>query len=853
MISFNLAWKELRNSKLFSLFFVFNLALGMLGFVVLDTFKVALDQSLSARSKDLLSADVSVSSRRELTEEESAVLNASLPRGTQQGQVIGMYTMASSPSGSRLIDLNAVDDTYPFVGELTLESGAVIKSGTSRALMSAPVAWAYPELALQLGIKKGEKFKVGDQEFVLGDFIKEDSGTTWRGFDLATRVYIGMSQLTATHLVRKGSVINFERLFLLPKEVAADDLKKTLNEKLTDPSLQIKTYKDASEEIGRLLHILNDYLGLVALVALFLAAIGSGYLFRSFISRRIREIAVLTSLGVSHAQARNVYIINLMMLGGVAAAFTVVSALLLLPPLGWLLSPYLPFGLDLHLMPRTILLSGFMGVFGSVLICYPLLSRIRDLKPTLLFQESDSPTVSFGRQELLAALPALLAFYGLAVWQAHSIKVGSTFIGAFLGAILFLSIMASAVIRGLALFEKNAGFRVKTALRSIGRNRFSSTSCFVAIGVGALLLNLIPSIQENLERELTRPTVGETPSLFLYDIQDEQVAPLEAELKSLGHPLLDLSPLIRARLKKINDEPYERVNTEGKFKTREEEQEARSRNRGFNLSYRTHYSPAENIVEGRDFSGRFTGNLGDPSVITEISVERRFADRVHLKIGDLLLFDVQGIPVKAKIINFRKVRWTSFRPNFFILFQPGVLDEAPKTYLAAIPSVETNEKVKIQNELVKKFPNISMIDMGDVVQKILEIFKQMSLALRFMALLSFFSGLVVLYSIANHQAVSRSQESNLWKVLGAGFGDIQSIVGVEFIVLGLISAVLGVVLSYVITWILVTTVFDADWLFSWSRQLISIGVTTGLSLLTGWLATRRVLAGKPIALLQEGS
>lgn len=146
-----------------------------------------------------------------------------------------------------------------------------------------------------------------------------------------------------------------------------------------------------------------------------------------------------------------------------------------------------------------------------------------------------------------------------------------------------------------------------------------------------------------------------------------------------------------------------------------------------------------------------------------------------------------------------------------------------------------------------------MIDMGDVVQKILEIFKQMSLALRFMALLSFFSGLVVLYSIANHQAVSRSQESNLWKVLGAGFGDIQSIVGVEFIVLGLISAVLGVVLSYVITWILVTTVFDADWLFSWSRQLISIGVTTGLSLLTGWLATRRVLAGKPIALLQEGS
>lgn len=851
MIAFRLSWRELRNSKLFSLFFVFNLTLGLLGFVVLDTFKVALEQSLSARSKELLSADLAVGSRRELTEEESSLIDTSLPYGTKTGRLVEMYTMASSPVASRLVQLVAIDQSYPFFGEFSLENAGVIKTGAPRAILSSPIAWVYPELGLQLGIKKGDHLKMGDQEFVLGDFIRADSGTAWRGFDLATRVYIGLPQLGATHLIRKGSVLNYSRLYLLPEQASADDLKKTLNDRLTDPSLQVKTYKDASEEIGRLLRILNDYLGLVALVALFLASIGSGYLFRSFISRRTREIAILTSLGVHPREARMIYILNLMMMGALASLVTVLAAWAILPPLGWFVSPFLPFPIELHLLARTVLLSTLMGIFGSVLVCYPLLVRIKDLRPILLFQESDFPSLKFGSREWLAVIPASIAFYALSIWQAHSLKVGSMFIGSLLGSLLVLSAAGALAFRGLGVLEKRAGLRVRSAIRSLRRNLFSSMSCFVAIGIGSLLINLIPAVQENLEQELKKPPTGDTPSLFLYDIQEEQVEPLESEMKQLGQPLLDLSPLVRARLKSINGEPYERVSVDGKFSTREEEQEARSRNRGFNLSYRTGYSPAEHRIAGHDFSGKFTGNLQDAAAVSEISVEKRFAERVHLKLGDLLVFDVQGIPVQARIINFRKVSWTSFRPNFFILFQPGVLDSAPKTFLAAIPKVEVDEKVKIQNDLVKKFPNISMVDMGDVVQKILEIFNQMTLALRVMAGLSFFSGLIVLYSIANHQAESRRMESNLWKILGAGSWDIQSMVALEFLVLGLLASAFGVAISYAMTWLLVTAVFDADWFFAFHRQALSIALITMLCLLTAALATRRVMVQKPAELLGE--
>lgn len=847
MIGWRLSWREVRNNRRFSLFFIFNLVLGLLGFVLLDTFKIALDQSLTERSQVLLSADLAVSARRPLTDQEDKTLHGLLPAGTREGRMIEMYSMIASPKTSRLAEVAMIDPTYPFYGELDLEAHKKVSDETKKSITQSPSVWIYPELALQLGVKPGEFVKLGDAQFKVDDLITNDSGEVWRGFSLATRVYMGLSQVEQTHLLRKGSTAYWSRLFLFPKDTDVEKLAKKIDHELKDPAIQVRTHRNASEEVGRLLGYLNDYLGLVALVALFLAGIGAGYLFRSFLSRRTKEIAILTSLGITNRMARRIYLLQLGILGAIAAVITCGVAAAVLPLASWLVSPYLPFPVTLHLSVRTILISLGLGSLGSIVICYPVLLKIKELKPSELFQESADPDPRFSKRQLLGALPGLVVLAGLSFWQAHSFKMGGLFLAAFLGSLVLLALVGTAILSLLSTVERRARFRLRNSIRNLRRSKMSSISCFVAIGIGMLLLNLIPMIQSSLDAELSRPSDTEIPSLFLFDIQEEQLAPLKDYLAKDHVELLNLSPLIRSRLTSINGESFEKKASNEGFATREEEQQARSRNRGFNLSYRTEFSKAEKIISGKELSGRYDPASNAPG---EISVERRFAERLGIHLGDLLEFDVQGIPVQGKVINFRKVRWTSFQPNFFILFQPGVLDDAPKTYIASIPKLALEKKLSLQNGIVARFPNVSMVDVSDLASKILEVFAQMSGALRVMAWLSLFAGFVVLFSISSHQASSRRQETNLLKVLGASFSDIRQMIATEFAILGFCASAFGVLLSYLVSWLITEFLFDGSWVFTWKTPLISVMAAGALASLTALFAAWRVLQQKPIALLQ---
>jgi putative ABC transport system permease protein len=838
-----LAWREITNNKRFALFFIFNLTLGLLGFVILDSFKVAFDKSLDDRSRNLLSADLSISARRELTSDEEKIIAGILPPSTEEGRMVELYSMVASERTSRLVEIAAVDDTYPFYGEIQLH-------GAKKSLSSQQVAWIYPELGLQLGVRVGDTVKIGDAPFKIEDTIVSDTGTAWRGFSLASRLYLSLKYLPETHLIQKGSTAYFYRLYRLPERYDSELIGSQLSVALKDPAVQVRTHRKASEEVGRLLGYLNDYLGLVALVALFLANIGSSYLFRGFLSKRLHEIAILSSLGVTPRGARAIYLFQLGILGTLAAGLTLLASQTILPTVGWIVERFLQTPLDLQITWRTAILTLLMGSIGSLLVGYRLLAMVLKMNPVTLFQESSDPKFDVSFSGYSGMLPIVAAYWGLSVWQSHSLMTGSLFVGIFLAAAILLAMLASI---GLALVnskDTEQRFWVRASLRNLRRSRASSISCFIAIGLGTLLLNLIPQIQQNLNSELTQPGGIDPPSLFLFDIQENQVGPLQEFLKDRGLSITGLSPLVRARLTAINGKAFEKDLSGLRMGTREEERDSRFRNRGFNLSWRDQLSESESIVEGVPFSGKFSGDLKKPA---EISVERQFAKRLGIHMGDLLEFDVQGVSALGRVVNLRKVRWAAFQPNFFVLFQPGVLEEAPKTYLATIPRLDVAEKLSIQDALVSRLPNVSMVDVGDLVGKILEIFRQMAWAIQIMAYLSLFSGFVVLFSIANHQASTRSGETNLLKVLGAKFFEIRSAVQLEFGLLGFGAALAGTALSYVVSFILSTVLFEGIWIFTWRIPLVAVLGVTALSVVTATLATRRVLREKPIKLLQAST
>ncbi len=847
-----LSIKEIANNRRFSAFFVLNLALGLLGFAALDAFKSSLERSLDERSRYFLSADLSVSARRELKDGELETIRSALPPGTREGRVIELYSMALAKSGSRLVEIRAVDETYPFYGEVALSSGEIIRCDSQRDIESSDQVWVDPSLALQMKLEIGDKIKLGSRKFKISARVENDTASAWRGVSLAPRVYIGLSRLEATGLVAAESTATYRKLFRLPEGSDLQAVIQALNEGLEDPAVTVTSHRNASEQIGRVMGYLNDYLGLVSLAALFLAGLGAAYLFRSFLARRMTELAILMSLGLTRSKARNLFLLQLSVLGAMAALASLAVSAPLLAVAGAIVGESLSFEMSPAISLRSVAIVLAVGTLGSVLICLPLLSRLKDLKPQALFQENPYETIASDAKgffsQIPAALPAIVVYWALAIWQSNSFKVGSLFFGLFVGSALLLM---GAGFLGMQLIErvsKRGSLDLRLTLRNLYRARFSTLSCFLAISLGTLLINLIPQIQNTIQAEIEEPQGTNVPSLFLFDIQDDQVDPLRNALKERSLSLSYLSPLVRARLLTVNGVAFERTVEERSLSTREQQQEQRTRNRGYNLTYREQLADSESIVDGKPFSGRYEYQEGVPA---EISLETRFADRLGVGLGDVLIFDVQGIQVPGRVINLRKVRWTSFQPNFFIVFQPGTLEDAPKTFLAAIPRLDDQSKARLQNELVERFPNISILDVEELVSKLMGVFRQMSWAIRWMALLSLLAGLVVLFSIANHQASTRKRETSLMKVLGAPLRRIQAGMRLEFGLIGLAASSLGAVTSLGVSVLIGKVLFDGAGKFSLLLPMLSTALVTVASVIVAEAATRKNFARKPLDLLQR--
>ncbi|HWK54598.1 MAG TPA: FtsX-like permease family protein, partial [Hyphomicrobiales bacterium] len=326
---------------------------------------------------------------------------------------------------------------------------------------------------------------------------------------------------------------------------------------------------------------------------------------------------------------------------------------------------------------------------------------------------------------------------------------------------------------------------------------------------------------------------------FMFDIQEEQLATLQTLLADHGYDLSFLSPMIRARLDVVNGREIDDVE--------ETPDEQLVQRRMYNLTYQDALKDSETLMEGTTWEGAWDFNSPE---LPGISVERNFAERMGFRIGDVLGFDVQSVPIEGRIVNFRKVDWNSFQPNFFVSFQPGVLEPAPKTFVAAISDVAEDDRITIQNAVVDALPNVSIINVTQIVARLLDITDQISWAIRVMAWLCILAGLVVLFSIARYEVKSRYWEINLLKILGARFSDVKGMVQLEFGILGFFAALSGVMLSLVMSWSISWVIFDNLWQLSPGVTAFSVLAITALSVLTALAATLGVLRQKPLELLR---
>ncbi len=853
---FKYIFRELSNNHKFSILFVLNLAMGLAGFIALDGFKVSLDQTIKAKSKVLLGADFGVSARRAITDDEKKtvlknVTNKATLKKIEQTNMVEVFSMVSNLNKkTRLIQIRAIEYDYPFYGKVELQRNKLNQTEAHKNLSDSLKLWVHPEVLGQLNVKVGDSLKVGSAIFEIADVVTSDSASGFTS-SVAPRIYMSLENLKATELIKVGSLAWYTVFYKIPNldNMQLTELRDKVFEQIESPELQIYTHEKASEQMAGLLTILNDFLGLASLVALFLSAIGTVFLVRSYFSLKVDQIAILISLGLTPKLASGFYLIQIFVLGFVSSLVASLVALLIVPVIGSLTQGLLPFEISFIIKPSTFLLGVLIGSLGSALICLPLSLNLIHIKPIRLLSKDQ---VNVNHSTLLTlgySLPALLFFWFLAVQLSNSFKIGSMFALIFIFSGLFLFLLSFLIFRPMKSFSSINNLSLRWALREITRDKITTATCFVSVGIGVLLLNLLPQVQKSVQDDLKNPLDSKIPSFFMFDIQEEQVDPLIEIIKNQKAELRQVSPTIQARLIEVNGNDFSKKIDFKKNQqklSREQEQELRSRNRGFNLSYKDKLDASETILEGKPFSGQF-----DESKTAEISLEKRFAQRLGLKINDRMTFEIDGIPIEGVVVNLRSIKWSSFQPNFFIQFQPGALDLAPKTFVATVNTSDAESKLRLQDSVVEAHPNISMIDVSRVIERIVQITDQMVWALQFMSLLCFLAGFVVIYSIANHQATIKKWDIGLLKSLGASFRTIQNQFLWQFIIISFLASMVGLMISFLVSFLISNFIFENTWTLDSTPAILSLVGSLIVSVIVTLMAINKSLKTKTVDLFSE--
>lgn len=833
-----LALKDLYRNKSFVFAFILNLAIGLSGFVIVDSIKGSLIQESLGKAKSMLGADLAIRGRREISDQELKKVRALLGQSYKEAETWEFYTMARSAKANRLIHVKALGVGFPFYGAMELEGAGFYSGGSSLPLEGKNHAWAAEDILVQFGIAEGDELKVGDLNFEIRDRVNPESLGVTRGFNFAPSLVIALSQIKKSEMISKGSTITYTRFFKTENPID----KKAIESIFDDASIDILTPENANEQMTRLTAYLTDFLAIAGLSALALSIVGLGFLLRSFFVRKIKEVGILTSLGMRREQTLTIYwmeivicaLFGLMIASGFAYALLPIFKTVIKNVPG----AFLP---TVTINLRAIVITGGISILLSTLLSWPLLQALRVAKVQSLFggNSIEIKTSWFDSAKMGTLL--LGVFYGLSVWQSRSFKIGSTFFFALIGVALIILILAYFFNKSINQI-KTRNWTFKHALLRISRKPDQSVIIFVALGLASLIYNLMPQIRYGIAQEI-RSDRSNLPGLFMFDVQDEQIGGVRTLLEEEGVKVQSELPMVRARVSLVNNVPFEKSTESGSFTTREDEEEARFRNRGFNLTYKDDDLLKSQIVQGRPFASK----IGD---VAEISVEERFADRLGIKIGDSLEFDIQSIPLQTKVVSLRKVQWTSFQPNFFIVVQPGFLEEAPKSWILATAPLDAIDKIRVQNSIVDRFANISMVDVKSTAERILDMVDQILFAIRLMTLLSLFAALVVIVAIQIESISQRLAEYNLMKVLGADVRALAHLTFIEAATGSFVAIIVGSILAVVPSLIIGQMIFRVFIEIDWFQIISGAGSVWIIATLTGVFMGSRAFFNPPIAILK---
>ena len=852
-----LAWWNLRGRRARVALLVVCLALAVTGRVGIGTLVAGVERSAAREARGLLGGDLELTSSRALTPDERTSLASVIPASSQQMGVESLVAMVvagvADAAQARPIELRAVPSGYPLVGR--------IDASASVSELAAGAALVQPELLTQLGLRLGDEVRLGKSSVRIAGVIRDEPGLSVSPFSAGPRVLVSLDTLHQSGLAAHGARIRYVTLIALPEPTTAKDTARAVKRALgQDPEIQlppgsmgppqngvtVRTAEDAQAQAGRFLERFADYVRLAALVSLLLGGVGVASLVRGQVMESLDDVAVMRVVGASSRQVQAIFLLQAVyvgFLGGIAG--TVVgagsAATLAAAVPSWGLTPRLE---------SVVLLSGVgLGIITAAVFALLPLMELALVTPLAILRRehlTQAPRVPWLRLclVLLAMISGLLL---LAAWDSRSWLTGPALMGTVLVSTAALYALARFGLPLVARFRPPLPW-VRLAFGNLGRPAYRPVAAVTAIGLSTLLIGLLLIYRTSFLAELDPARRGGVPSLFVIDLQVDQVDDFRAFLKDegLASEGTMLAPMVRARYRETQvpqGSGNEAGNETGKPLTREAEQARFFRNREQNLSWRDEPGIGNVITAGRWM---------DPTSTTiEASLEERYAMRLGVSIGDPVTFDVQGVAVTAIVTSTRRVDWATFRPNFFVLLTPSAISDAPQTWIASLPSLPDGRRQAVQARMAEKFPGTTAFDVTEVGRKVVALIERLMWTIRVIALLSFGAGLAVLIGMALATAASRRADHALLLVLGARRQLLRLAIACEFAVIGFGAGILGAGLAVVASWIVIGQVIGLELTIPWEALVAMVAGVTVACAVIGSLASRSAWRVAPLAVLRE--
>ena len=729
-------------------------------------------------------------------------------------------------------------------------------------------------LLIRMGLSMGDRLKIGQAVFTITGLIRKEPDRVANLFSLGPRVMISREGLAAAELVKPGSRVRERYLLRLPATTPAHPLLHELQGRLAGESARVTTYRDAQPQLKQFLDQLTRYLGLIGLTALFVGGIGVATTVRAFLREKLQTIAILKTVGADSGTVVRTYLVQALLLGVIGSlAGTVLGVSLqgALPPLlaGLLATNFLDQIEFTHTLTMTSLLPILKGLALGILTTllftlWPLLS-IREIRPALIFrqevvktdaaQEQDRSAWRLDWRWLLGIADPLRSFTavgiaaglaGLAIWQAGSWRIGLLFIGALAVAAVALWLAARLLVQAIRLGPGPRSLAIRHAMSNLYRPGSQATGVMVSVGIGVMVIVAVSLLERSLIRQVGESRPTDAPTFFFIDIQPDQkdgVLRLIHE-KSRG-PFPEATPLVRSRLIAINGQP---VKAEEESIQEAENKQDRRKNWYFTREYVLTFLddlPKDNVVTKGTW-----WKPGQPFEMPLVSVEEEAARILGLQLGSTIAFEIQGVTVLAEVSSIRKVEWGNFSTNFYMILSPGSLEGSPFTYVATV-RVPPEKEVLLQQAVVGAFPNVTAINIGDVLDSFTRILDRLSLAIRTIAVFCILAGMIVMAATLATTRYRRLYESAILKALGATRGLIARSFAVEYALLGMAAGLIGIVLASALSWAVLYFILDLPWTLQPDVLATSFALTVLLTLAIGFLSTYRILGQRPLAVLRH--